>query len=776
MEEQQRSLRIPISSSSDFVEVFPDEIPNDVNSLLDVLRAEYAPLKIWRGAALEYYRQNQLENFSEVLNEIVSAMDPQIEDYYRQRGEYEEGIVEIFDALASFSLYRSYSFVEDAQNVSESSQQLEALKVEIVANIKKSEEVNRMNEYTWMIRGFYELSYGDLEHADYYLRNVYDRASKQKPRRTFLYGSTLGLGAVAYAKKKYSTALDFFVKAIQCNPLKCGNNVRIALATCCFKLEQYDRARLAVDRVLSLDPCNVDALLILSLLQRIDAGKVEMKKKQEYYRVARDLCNLVTQLDPSSALGLNQMANYKFDDWESINVDALVSSTTIIEVSHSNNNKDYSFLETLQAEDMFKLKRGMLAHIVQEVNTTLHLSTGHKLTTITVKSDSEIPLEWVSKTVVISCAKSKSDLNEVCRIAAKALRGSSVNEIRAESFYILGRVYHLLSQYDNAMKFYEDALVLMPDMSLAAFGIGQLYLSKEEFDLSYEKFEEVLKKYPDDRDTQAYMLFIQSYHRKETSSFDKLKDIASGFVFEADLWLAQGHAMHQKGPGEYAKSLRCYEMAYTVMQEQRLIPHHHVLLNMGVLYHAVGNHERAMHYTRLSLRACDQPFRENEHGEQQPVPPNSLFLEGQNDVFFSWDVVPELEVAVVPLPPSAAVDMPGKGGIYSCLSVQQGELVGVSEGSYVLVDGVLLVVEQVDTSLKQLICRGMIGLNSSNSNLTYAVQKKTPRYNCNNDTIAHCFNLARIHEDTGQTQAAVEVYEQLLRLHGMLSAIKYDLQ
>ena len=100
--DQQRSLRIPISSSTgtDFVEVFPDEIPNDVNSLLDVLRAEYAPLKIWRAAALEYYHQNQLENFNEVLTEIVSAMNPEIEDYYRQRGEYEEGIVEIFDALA----------------------------------------------------------------------------------------------------------------------------------------------------------------------------------------------------------------------------------------------------------------------------------------------------------------------------------------------------------------------------------------------------------------------------------------------------------------------------------------------------------------------------------------------------------------------------------------------------------------------------------------------------------------------------------------------------
>lgn len=51
----QKSIRIPIADSSDFVEVFPDELPADVNDLLDVLKAEFAPLKIWRAAAVLYF-------------------------------------------------------------------------------------------------------------------------------------------------------------------------------------------------------------------------------------------------------------------------------------------------------------------------------------------------------------------------------------------------------------------------------------------------------------------------------------------------------------------------------------------------------------------------------------------------------------------------------------------------------------------------------------------------------------------------------------------------
>lgn len=42
-----RSLRIPVKNSDQEVEVFTDELPDDVNDIMDILRAELAALDIW---------------------------------------------------------------------------------------------------------------------------------------------------------------------------------------------------------------------------------------------------------------------------------------------------------------------------------------------------------------------------------------------------------------------------------------------------------------------------------------------------------------------------------------------------------------------------------------------------------------------------------------------------------------------------------------------------------------------------------------------------------
>lgn len=70
-----RSIRIPIANSVEFVEIFPDELPDDVNDVLDVLKAELAPLKIWKAVAVEYYRQGQSHHFETILNEIMSTIE-----------------------------------------------------------------------------------------------------------------------------------------------------------------------------------------------------------------------------------------------------------------------------------------------------------------------------------------------------------------------------------------------------------------------------------------------------------------------------------------------------------------------------------------------------------------------------------------------------------------------------------------------------------------------------------------------------------------------------
>lgn len=49
-----RSLLIPVKNSDQAVEVFADEIPEDVNDIIDILRAEVAPLDVWLQFAVRF--------------------------------------------------------------------------------------------------------------------------------------------------------------------------------------------------------------------------------------------------------------------------------------------------------------------------------------------------------------------------------------------------------------------------------------------------------------------------------------------------------------------------------------------------------------------------------------------------------------------------------------------------------------------------------------------------------------------------------------------------
>lgn len=59
---------------------------------------------------------------------------------------------------------------------------------------------------------------------------------------------------MAYSKGDFKTALSRFIEAITINPA-CAGSVRLALACCCFKLEEYDRTKAALDKAFEIDVC-----------------------------------------------------------------------------------------------------------------------------------------------------------------------------------------------------------------------------------------------------------------------------------------------------------------------------------------------------------------------------------------------------------------------------------------------------------------------------------------------------------------------------------------
>mmetsp|Transcript_24965 Transcript_24965/g.36827 ORF Transcript_24965/g.36827 Transcript_24965/m.36827 type:complete len:1271 (-) Transcript_24965:188-4000(-) len=728
-----KSLRIPIANSSECVEIFPDELPHDIDDILDVLRAEFAPLKIWRSVAVEYYRQGQRSNFEKVLTEIAS--DPEAEEYYVKKGEYKDGIVEILDALAAYSLYCS-------QNVDDPSSEIDRGK-EIEQYIKKAEIVNPLNEYTWLIKAFYELAYGTLKNAEYWLKSAHEAANKpgNKDKRVYLYGSLLGLGCVAFTNKKYSSALNYFTKALHHNS-KCGSNVWVAIATCTFRLEQFDETRAALDRALAANPANVDALVMLALLERMESQKADKKRKAECREIAYDLCLLAAEIDPTCSMALNHMANHCFYTWRPLSKQAEVISTNQIRVTTN------SYVDSLRVRDVLQIRKAFITTVESIVKSDDDQLEGASYADITLET--EMPHEWIGQSCLVE-SKGFSKINEVKNHATKALRSTNVPGIRAESLYILGRLYHMLREFNLAFRLYEEALKIQPDMSLAAFGMGQLYIAREDFSNALEKFGEVLRAYPDDRDTQAYTILLKSIHLKESTSFDKLREVAPGFAFEADLWLSQGHTMQLKGPGEYPTALKCYEMALDCMNKQGLVPHSHVLLNMGVLYHSLGKLSVANDYMRRSL----QQNAGSDTDSSKPL--NPLFRRPENDIFYSWSQ--ELCEAT-----SERCDESSPLGCVMRFHHSTNDNSDLSETFHVdddiLAGEVLLTVTEVHADF--IKCRCSFPFPAGR---TCTLRKKIPGNNFNMDTISNCFNLARIQEDFGYYHAAREIYVELSKMH-----------
>lgn len=455
-------------------------------------------------------------------------------------------------------------------------------------------------------------------------------------------------------------------------------------------------------------------------------------------------------------MALNHLANYSFYQWQLVHPSGYISSPTLIVLnstkSHPINNL------TLKEGDMIQIQKAF----VTTVSSVIRNDNTYEITLGT-----DVPLEWVGQSTIIEM-KDISKINEVKTLTTRAIRASNNPNIKAESFYIFGRLYHMIRDYEIAFQLYEEALNLQPDMPLASFGLGQLCMAKQDYALALEKFNSVLVRHPDDRDTQAYVMLLQSIHKKESTSFDKLREIAPGFAFEADLWLSQGHTIQMKGPGEYQTALKCYEMAYECMNKQNLTPQSKMLLNMGILYHSLGHLTTANDFVRRSL--SPNLIVPNDDNKLNPI-----FHRPENDIFYRWTDEHQLTVQLIDNENNLLdneIQNHNSGHGFQLSSYQLIKLVLSNDsnvnsflnliqvGDDILVSDILLEVLHIQSDY--IICKGFH--TTLKRNISHKVSIKKPESNFNNTTLTNCFALARIQEDRGHIQAAREIYLELLKL------------
>lgn len=702
------SITIPIDTTQ-FVEFYPDELPNDVYDLEEVLKDTMAPLSVWYTSAMEYYRQGMVPEFEYILEEIYSFLNDdaqaQVVLNYKKVPGYDDGMLQIYQALAAECLNK----VSSLDNNKELSK--------FHKYIRMAENIDSANPFSELLTGFSYLKLKDYDSAKIYLKKCASNASKSS--NTLQYGRVLGFGMIAYFNKQFKTAMDYFAQAIAGHP-NAHASVRVAFAVCCFELQQFDRCRLAVERALSLQPSNVDALILMALLERVYAYK-NKSKRAEHYTNAYEYCMLASHMDKSNAMALNHIAQYLFFTWKKYDDNCLI-------IDHNQIQFTFNGDINLMKGDIIKLNANYIDYVqcVNKVNTT----------TFTLTLVTEIPSEIMNASSITIEGK---EINNIKITALKALKCSKVDAVNAESYYILGRLFHFSSNNDAAVKNYEQCLARWPDMPLAKFALGQIFFGKGSYEDALKMFEVVQRKYPSDRDTESFIILIKSLVKSTLVPYDKLKDTIIGFPYEADIWQIQGYLRHGNVT-ELSSAIKCYDMAIALLKRSgRAIPSE-LMSNISALHFTNNSYESA-------LDACKQALLIVKTTSNTYVNcSNKVFIANENALFNS-DKIFEC-ICQATSATSVHID-----NVFSIAS-------NLVPSDDVFLDGLLFTVLSIEGDSVHLS-----GYSPLEQGASYSLRKTMSGTLLCDATLTLAFNYARILEETGAFTAAIELYEELVHMH-----------
>ncbi|VAI61183.1 unnamed protein product [Triticum turgidum subsp. durum] len=317
------SVYIPVQGTEEEVRVALDHLPADASDILDILKAEQAPLHLWLIIAREYFKQGKIEQFRQILEE---GSGPEIDDYYADV-KYER--IAILNALGAF-----HTFLGKA----EKAPQKEVHFKDATQYYNRASRIDETEPSTWIGRGQLCVAKGELQMASDSFKIVLDEDGDNFP-------ALLGQASVYFlmgdTEQQHKKALE------------------------CYKnsLELYKRAlRGYADCPAALDPENFDALVALAImdLQTNEAG--EIRSGMEKMRRAFEIY-------PYCTLALNHLANHYFFTGQHFVVEQL-SETALSSSSHGllKSQSYYNLARSYHSKGDFETAGRYYIASVKEVN------------------------------------------------------------------------------------------------------------------------------------------------------------------------------------------------------------------------------------------------------------------------------------------------------------------------------------------------------------------------------------------------------------------------
>ncbi|CEO97513.1 hypothetical protein PBRA_000858 [Plasmodiophora brassicae] len=294
------SLFVPIYGTGDGVRLPLDQLPDDVIAVVDVLRAEAAPLGLWLQLAVEYYKRGMETQFVTLLEE---GTRDEIEQHYKAFKSERIGI------LSALGVYHTRSALKQIDKYKHDKC------IELATQcFKKADAIDIHESKQWLGKSLMYLATGDLHKAELLFNSIIEKFPVNRFPSSI--AALLGKGCVNFYKKDYKAGLASYCMALKANP-ECPSYVRLGIAICAFFMGDYRLSRLAFQRVLHLDAYNVDALVGLAVL--------EANSSTDSLHTSIQYLERAYSIDSNCALALSMIADHLFYQGDHANVVSLAN-------------------------------------------------------------------------------------------------------------------------------------------------------------------------------------------------------------------------------------------------------------------------------------------------------------------------------------------------------------------------------------------------------------------------------------------------------------------
>ncbi|KAL6224249.1 hypothetical protein ACLB2K_003104 [Fragaria x ananassa] len=422
------SVYIPVQNSEEEVRVALDQLPRDASDILDILKAEQAPLDLWLIIAREYFKQGKLEQFRQILEEGSS---PEIDEYYADV-RYER--IAILNALGAY-----YSYLGKIETKQREKEEHFILATQFY---NKASRIDIHEPSTWVGKGQLLLAKGEVDQAFNAFKIVLDGDRDNVP-------SLLGQACVEFNRGQFSDSLELYKRALQVNP-NCPAAVRLGIGLCRYKMGQFEKAWQAFHRVLELDPENVEALVALAILDLHTNAAAGIRKGMEKMQRAFELY-------PYCAMALNYLANHFFYTGQHFLVEQLTE--TALAVTNHGPTKSHSY---------YNLARSYHSKGDYDKAGVYYMAS--------VKEISK-PQEFIFPYYGLGQVQLKmGDLKSSLSNFEKVLE---IYPDNCETLKVLGHIYVQLGQMGKALEFMRKATKIDPNDAQAFLDLGELLISSD---------------------------------------------------------------------------------------------------------------------------------------------------------------------------------------------------------------------------------------------------------------------------------------------------------